>query len=413
MKALLHTFGTDGDLNPFVRLGLALQAQGDQVTLLVNPAVRQHVEHMGLRAIPCGPELDVDSFFRAHPEILGLMGLRSVWDAAYLPMVAPGYHAAADTIEKESIDVVVSHVMCLGSMWAAQQARVRRASLVLQPSMMLSVADPSLYSPYNGPRWLRQIGARGARAVMNLLASTTLGPVCKEVGVPMTRRILFETSEQQHLLLGMWSPRLRGAASDDPTSLHVCGFPGMGERDTGSLSPQLAAFLDAGPAPVVVGLGSSARNLGREIYASAAKACEIRGLRCVLVGADPSELPPLPDTVTTSPGEPYVTLFPRAHLLVHHGGMGTCAEALRAGRPSLIVPFFADQFDNADRCTRLGVARWQKRTHVDATRIAEALTLLDHADVRSRAAEVARAVSAEPDGVAVAARLLRDSGRDC
>ncbi|MDX1661825.1 MAG: glycosyltransferase, partial [Gemmatimonadota bacterium] len=94
--------------------------------------------------------------------------------------------------------------------------------------------------------------------------------------------------------------------------------------------------------------------------------------------------------------------FPRAAAIVHQGGIGTLGQALRAGRPMLVVPHSHDQPDNAHRATRLGVARTIRPTAYRADRVvAELRRLLEDSDYRLRAGEVGRIVRAE-DGVATA-----------
>jgi UDP:flavonoid glycosyltransferase YjiC (YdhE family) len=104
---------------------------------------------------------------------------------------------------------------------------------------------------------------------------------------------------------------------------------------------------------------------------------------------------------------PHSMLFPRAAAIVHHGGMGTTAQALRAGRPQLVVPFYADQPDNAARLVRLGVARTIPSRRYTATRAFAALTALTgDADHVARAADAARAIAGEDGATAAAAAII-------
>ena len=99
-------------------------------------------------------------------------------------------------------------------------------------------------------------------------------------------------------------------------------------------------------------------------------------------------------------------LFPYAAAIIHHGGIGTTAQALRAGKPQLVIPFFADQPDNAGRVARLGVGRSLKRKRcLFAPLRTELSLLLDGPGFAERAAEVGRIVASE-DGPAAAVRLI-------
>jgi len=127
-----------------------------------------------------------------------------------------------------------------------------------------------------------------------------------------------------------------------------------------------------------------------------------------LVGADPRNRlqSPLPKTVFVAGQAPYSELFPKAAAVVHQGGIGTTAQALRAGVPMLVVPFMHDQPDNAFRVSRLGVARVVSRASYNADRAAANLKfLLDRQDYTVRAKCLAERIQQE-DGVASACAAL-------
>ena len=106
---------------------------------------------------------------------------------------------------------------------------------------------------------------------------------------------------------------------------------------------------------------------------------------------------------------PHSLLFPRAAAIVHHGGIGTLAQALRSGRPQLIVPYFADQLDNAARTARLGVARRSSpRRYNRASASRDFDHLLGDDRYLARAREVGESLAAE-DGAAQAARIVLDT----
>jgi UDP:flavonoid glycosyltransferase YjiC (YdhE family) len=103
-------------------------------------------------------------------------------------------------------------------------------------------------------------------------------------------------------------------------------------------------------------------------------------------------------------------LFPRASAVVLHGGIGTTGQALRSGRPMLVVPHGHDQPDNAYRVTKLGVARTLYPRRYRAARVARELEQLLRADYTARAASVASAVRAESGAAAAAEAIERLRG---
>jgi UDP:flavonoid glycosyltransferase YjiC (YdhE family) len=116
----------------------------------------------------------------------------------------------------------------------------------------------------------------------------------------------------------------------------------------------------------------------------------------------------LPNDVMLVDSAPHQLLFPRASAIVHQGGIGTTAQALRSGHPMLIVPHAHDQPDNAFRVTNLGVARTVFPRRYKAARVARELErLLGDAAYRERSASVAEIVRAERGADAAAEALER------
>jgi len=111
----------------------------------------------------------------------------------------------------------------------------------------------------------------------------------------------------------------------------------------------------------------------------------------------------LPDGVAAFEYAPYSEVLPRACAIVHQGGVGTTGQALRAGKPVLILPHAHDQFDNAARVARLGCGRVLPRPRYNAkTAVHELQMLLDDQSYSDHATEVGKVVSQE-QGACVAA----------
>jgi UDP:flavonoid glycosyltransferase YjiC (YdhE family) len=202
---------------------------------------------------------------------------------------------------------------------------------------------------------------------------------------------------------------------DWPRAVKITGFvfyDGAGAE--GVLPPELASFLDDGPAPLVFTLGSAAVMHAGDFYEQSAEAAEILGQRAVLlIGADERNLPKrkLPESICVARYAPYSKIFPRASAIIHQAGIGTTAQALRAGRPMLVMPYSHDQPDNARRVRKLGVAevldRKQYKAKTAARLIAQLLSDNGHG---VRAAEVAKTVAAE-DGAVTACDALEAMGQ--
>jgi UDP:flavonoid glycosyltransferase YjiC (YdhE family) len=174
------------------------------------------------------------------------------------------------------------------------------------------------------------------------------------------------------------------------------------------LTLDLQHFLESGAAPVVFTLGSLVVNSPGSFYNESLAAARILRKRAVLlVGEDAlARYLPLRSTdVHVCAYAPHSLLFPRAETIVHQGGIGTLAQALRSGRPQLVVPFFGDQLDNAARAVGVGSARCLAPRVYTAESAARELSRLTAAHYRLCAMKIHGCLASE-NGAAEAARVI-------
>lgn len=176
-----------------------------------------------------------------------------------------------------------------------------------------------------------------------------------------------------------------------------------------TLSPALRAFIEAGPAPVVFTAGT-ANTTSERFYAESTQVCQRLGVRGILVAGQRGQLPgTLPANVVHVPYVPFSELLPRSAAVVHHGGIGTLSQAFKAGIPQLIRPMAYDQFDNASRACRLGVATELLPRSYRGARLDRALhALLGDPAMQARCKQVATRFEGE-DGLRRACDVLEHS----
>jgi len=170
----------------------------------------------------------------------------------------------------------------------------------------------------------------------------------------------------------------------------------------------LLDFLDNGPPPIVFTLGTSAVWVAQDFYRDSIAAAKLVGRRAVLlIGDERNRIQEsLPSGMIAMDYAPFEALLQRSCAMVHHGGVGTTSEGLRAGLPTLIEPFAFDQPDNAEHAARLGGSRTLPRSKYRATRVATELDmLLSKRDYATRANEVGKLLRQEK-GASVATDLI-------
>jgi rhamnosyltransferase subunit B len=413
----MAAFGSFGDVHPYVALALEMKERGLTPVIVTGEPYRKKIEALGIEfhsMRPAIPDMDTPEGVEIIDKVVDLKhGAEYLFREMLVPAVRDSYEDLQAAIH--GADALITHPIALAGPILAQKTGIPWFSTVLAPASLWSDYDP--FVPPTMP-WLEPVlrlgGPRVGRAYMNFMKALTnpwVAPVYefrKELGLDRGEHPLFGGPASPELNLALFSKVLYGPQPDWPANTAVTGFPFYDRKDNSAIQPEILKFLDDGPAPVVFTLGSSAVHISGEFFRESIEAAAALGRRALLlVGADQNRpAGPLPDGIAAFNYAPYSELFPRVAAVVHHGGVGTTGQVLRAGVPQLIMPFNHDQPDNAARVQRLGVARMVRRKHYNGARVARELKeLLENPSYATRAAEVGREVRAE-NGAAAAVDLI-------
>ena len=211
------------------------------------------------------------------------------------------------------------------------------------------------------PAWTPRIFLRLAHKVLNRTSGSLIIPsisaVREEAGLPPLQQGNW-TWESPDRIIGLFPEWFAPRQPDWPSQTRLTGFPMFDQRASAPLDPELERFLDGGEAPIVFTPGSGMWN-GTSFFAESVRLCSKVGRRGLFLSVHADHIPSdLPSQIRHVSYAPFSQLLPRCAAIVHHGGIGTSAQAMAAGIPQLVTPFFAhDQFDNAARLRELGVAR--------------------------------------------------------
>jgi UDP:flavonoid glycosyltransferase YjiC (YdhE family) len=173
--------------------------------------------------------------------------------------------------------------------------------------------------------------------------------------------------------VGLFPPWFARRKADWPESFIDGHFPLQPVAPLQRLPDDLESFLRAGDAPIVFTMGTGHLHAARQ-FKNALGALRLLGKRGLFITTCAHQIPnPLPPDVQWQAHAPFDILLPRVAMLVHHGGIGTTAEALRAGVQQLILPFAFDQFDNGRRIQRLGAGEVLLASRASARRMCRAI----------------------------------------
>ena len=409
-------------MNPLVALCLELKRRGHHPVLAIPEMFRPKIEPLGIGFVPVRPEQDPTDT-RLIAMIYDIKhGTETGLRKFLFPSLRESYDDLLAAVQADGgADLLVTGELAYAGPIVAEKTGVPWATYVLAPFSYFSAYDPPVLPPY--PTLARaqaafpplgHVVARFARFVTRQWPEPVYA-LRRELGLPRGKDPIFDAKHSDRLALALFSTVMGAPQPDWPASAKITGFAFYdGSGDEGELPRELAVFLDSGPRPLVFTLGSAAVMNAGDFYEQSAEAAEMLGLRAVLlVGADDRNLPKrrLPDTICVTRYAPYSKIFPRASVLIHQGGIGTTAQALRAGRPMLVMPYSHDQPDNARRVRRLGVAEVLGRNSYKAKPAARLIAQLlsDYAHL-ARAQAVAAKVAAE-NGAVTACDALESAAR--
>lgn len=380
--------GSLGDLHPCLTLGTELARRGHRVTIASTPYYRSRVEAQALHFHPIRPNWDP-----TDPSIIAQCeNLKTGIEVLYRKLLLPELRGTYDDLLTiaSTADMMVAGELVYAAPLVAETLQLRWASSILSPFSFFSSHEPSV--TVNLPRLihLRKLGWRTYRVGLEVgrLAtrhwSNPVRNLRRELGLRTDCDPVFRDKYSPWLVLALFSRHLAGPQPDWPMQTLQPGFVGF---DAAPLVPsELTEFLAAGDEPIVFTQGSTAVHVPGSFYDVSIAAARNLGRRAVLLGVKSPVSAPSDDVLMLRYAS-YAQIFPHAVLNVHQGGSGTTGEALRAGRPMLVVPYAWDQPDNAARIDRLGVGMHIPRAKYSVATATEALRRLlyePHVAIKAR-----------------------------
>jgi sterol 3beta-glucosyltransferase len=378
MKIIIATVGTRGDVQPYAALGLGLQAAGHQVNITTDSTFQGFIEGCGLgfAAVKADPR-------RALQEDMRKIGSNPArllhWiDRQFTPL-ARQYFIDMQAACQDADAVLVS-ALAFAAMHVAQYYRIPSLATYLYP-VTPTRAYPSMAAS-NSPEWLSSIGWFNwwSFRLYNLsffrMTLPTINNLREEIldlpPVPWHYYADLDVSEVP-IIYG-YSKHVLSHPEDWGLHQHITGYWFMDHP--GWEPPQdLLRFLDAAPPPIYIGFGSMLDAEAKKTTDIVLEALQLSG-QCAILHGGWSDLgsSSLPESVYKVGDVPHSWLFPRMAAVVHHGGAGTTAAGLRAGVPSVIVPYFGDQPFWARRVYQLGVSpKPIPRQKLTAEKLAQAI----------------------------------------
>ena len=425
MKVLILTIGSRGDVQPYVALGKGLKAAGHDVTLATCERFRGFVEEHGLAYGYISDNMmkiidsdqgkalmeDTTNIFRTVAAMIRMARQTG-------PLKREAIEDSGAVAEETRPDLVCFHPKALLGPSIGEKLNIPAVLATPIPMIVPTAEFPCVGFPDFGlGGWSNRLGYKIVNALIKVSANKDVRAWRERNGAPVRRNnvdYLEDRNGKPVPALHAVSEHVLPRPSDWPDTAVISGYWFLGARDGWTPPAGLVSFLAEGPPPIYIGFGSiSGRNPAR-LGAMVIEALRRSGHRGILArgwgGLDAQELP---ESVFMIDDVPHDWLFPQVVGVVHHGGAGSTAAGLRAGRPTMICPFFGDQPFWGRTVHGLGAGpRPIMQKTLTADSLANALDqLVFNERIRDRAEEIGKALRAE-DGVANAVSFLETIAAD-
>ncbi|MEU6439369.1 glycosyltransferase [Streptomyces sp. NPDC047046] len=399
MRILIAAAGSRGDVAPYTGLGAELRRAGYDVALATTDTLAPPVRDAGLEF----RRLPADTRVRG-----GVTGKRELMRtaAAFITELGEGF---ADVMD-DGTDLLLLSTTTAPLGWHLTEATgTPSLGVYLQPTAPTSHFPPVVTGSRSLGRLANRAAGRFALRMADRVYEQAVAKLRHRLQLPPTSPSEMRRRQEQANwpILHGFSTALVPRPSDWRSGLKVVGNWWPHHDATERLPTGLEDFLRAGPRPVLIGFGSMASGDGERLSEIAVRALRRAGLRGILQ-AGSAGLAAAGDDVLTIGDVPHHLLFPRLAAVVHHGGAGTAAAALRAGVPAVTVPVTADQPFWAGRLAALGAATepipFQSLT---VERLADSLDQVVKQQAHSRAAAEAAQHLAAEDGAGKALKAIQ------
>ncbi len=404
--------GSLGDVNPLLAIARELQLAGHNVLFLAAERYLPLADRAGLRTQTLVTE---EQFQRLagnpqmwHPR----HGARLIFQEAVEHFLEPHYRWLEENCQPAET-LLVSHILDFaGRIYRDRHPQTRFVSVLPAPALLRSSHTPPRLSSHFWEPWIPSILIpmlyRCADLWLDKIGGKQINGLRKSLGLAPIRRILDHWWWSPDLVLCLFPEWFSIDSRDLLPQMRLVGFPLADSADivapeiTEQLQSLLASFNQQQP---IVFAPGTAHEHARDFLQSAAHTCRELHAPGVLISSNASQVPPqLPPHVVAAKYLPFSQLLPSARAIVHHGGVGTTSQALRAGTPQVVLPMAFDQFDNAARVARLECGSWLPMREQSSASLVAHIKKLDRS--APQATTISQRIKAQPSAAQQAVELI-------
>lgn len=407
MNITILTFGSRGDVQPFLPLSLGLMSRGHKVILAAPARFKSLVEEHGITFFPLAGD----------PEELS----RRLNDAGYnffkllKELMSHAVDIGAEMIRQtddacRDADLIIhTFAHAVGAHTLAREKNIPDIHIQTFPMFTPTGDYPNISLPNLGNRFLNRLTHTASLKITELTSSLGFEQVRRRAGLP--KRKLYSpfkdsSPRPRTPILCAWSPTLIPPSNDWDSHVHVTGYYFFPDKNFYTPPNELKEFLSAGKPPICVSFGSMVNKNAEmvdEVIRESLKQMSNRGI--ILSGWGSTKRESTSNLLYIE-SAPHDWLLPKCKMIVHHGGAGTTSAGLRAGIPQIVVPFMADQPFWGSRVHAIGVASKPIRVNqLSADKMVSAIAEAESKDILERAQAIGQEIRSE-DGMMNAVKLI-------
>lgn len=361
MRILISTFGSHGDVLPFISLANEFIKKGDEVIFYANPFFKTLVFNKQIKFVPIET---IDEYNKIFKNVENKNPTRSFQLVAFEIMrLCPIYYESMkhDILENKTISITNS--LLFSARLLEEIHHIPCVTIHLSPSIFRSNQNPARLNP----SWIKKETPEFIKNISWYLLdklfyepnfNKPLNVIRKKYGLFEVNRIFKSWIHESDLVIGLFPSWFAKPKSDWPRNINLIDFPLDDNSKYISLSQDILDFIESKDTPIIVFSAGTATANDSEFFETSIEACKNLNVRAILLTHFKEQIPSnLPKNIIHMEYAPFSLLLPKVDLFVHHGGIGSTSQALKAGVPQLIRPVAYDQFDNSSLAVNLGVAK--------------------------------------------------------
>jgi len=407
MNITILTFGSRGDVQPFLPLSLGLMSRGHKVILAAPARFKSLVEEHGITFFPLAGDPEELSrrlneagynFFKLINELM-----------SHAVDIGAEMMRQTDEACRDADLIVHTFAHAVGAHTLAREKNIPDIHIQTFPMFTPTGDYPNISLPNLGNHFLNRLTHTASLKITELTSSLGFEQVRRRAGLP--KRKLYSPFKDspprlRTPILCAWSPSLIPPSSAWSPRVHVTGYYFFPHNNSYVPPNELKEFLESGKSPVCISFGSMVNKNSEKVDEIIRKALKQTNNRGIILSGWGSVKHKATSDLLYLESAPHDWLLPKCKMLIHHGGAGSTSAALHAGIPQIVVPFMADQPFWGSRVNVIGVAPKPIRLNqLSVEKMVSAMAEAESKDILERAQATGQVIRGE-DGVMNAVMLI-------